>query len=94
MVKEKAKCVIIGRKPRFGNEHKTLFVRFFDTNDAHLKGIIPKKEYTFENIEKGLIKGLDIDYFTEGNDLVINNVDYVEIERKGSIVTVKGKHKK
>jgi hypothetical protein len=85
----KAKSIIISRKPRGNNMLKTATISFFDDNDPHLKAKAPKEMLDFENTEKVEIKGMDVDYYTEGNDLVINDLESVSVEKKEDTVTVK-----
>ena len=80
MQKYDCKCVILGRlawDPKY--PERPVFVRTFRKNNAHLTGEVPKDTPEFQNIKIMRITGIDVDYFTEGSDLVINNLKYVEI---------------
>lgn len=84
----KAKSILVARMPREGNEYKTATVKLFDTNSPHRKGVLPEKQLDFPSTRKVVIKGLDVEYLTEGNDLVINNLEEVDISEQDSITVV------
>jgi hypothetical protein len=92
-MKYTAQSVMIGRKPREGDdEFKTATVSLFAKNNPHLHGEAPLKTMDFRNVEKVRLRDLvNISYYTEGNDLVVNNLKEVEIEQDGSIVTITGR---
>ncbi len=92
-MKYKAKCVIVGRKKNKAKENYSALISLFHKNDAHLEGEVPEHVIELEDIEKIIITGLEVDYFLLGNDLVLNNVDYVEMEQKGKVIYLKGKQK-
>ena len=92
-MKYKAQSIMIGRKPRVGNnEFKTATISLFAKNNPHLAGEAPLKTMDYENIEKVRLRDLvNISYYLEGNDLVVNNLKEVEIDVDGTIVTITGR---
>lgn len=85
-----AKSVIVGRMPRKKpEEFKTAFIKAFSTLDPFTADF-PVKEFEYSNIEKVVFLHNDpnLEYFTEGNDLVIRGISQVTVERKGSIVEI------
>ncbi len=84
---------MIGRKPRVGeNEFKTALITMFAKNNPHKCAEVPTDTVEIENIEKVRIKDLvNISYYLEGNDMVINDLEEVSIEQDGSILTLRGK---
>ena len=91
--KRVAQSIMIGRKPRVGNnEFKTATISFFSKNNPHLTGEAPTHTMDYENIEKVRFRDLvNISYYLEGNDLVVNNLKEVEIDRQDTILTITGK---
>ncbi len=89
------KSVIIGRKKRenMANEGRPCFFAFYSMNKPQTSGKVPDKIVDFEDVHKVIIKALDISYLLEGNDLVINNLEYLEIANDGGHLIVTGKQK-
>lgn len=92
-MKYETKSVMIGRKPRIGdNEFKTATIALFSKNNPHKCGEAPIKVLDFENIEKIRLKELrNVSYYLEGNDIVVNDLVEVEIMHEDSIITLTGK---
>ena len=87
----KTTCAIISRKPKDDhNDYKTAVIGLYDTNNPHKKDIYPKVIYEFSNIEKVRLKGLNISYYLEGNDLIINDLEELFIIHEGTMLIVKG----
>lgn len=90
-IQVKATCAIIGRKhQRNDNEFKIATIGLYDENNPHKSGKFPKTVYEFSNIEKIRIKGLNLSYYTEGNDLVINDLEELLIIQQGTFLVLKG----
>jgi len=93
----KTKSVILGRrKAQLKDKHddlkKPCFIDLFDINNPHKQAEPAKKIIEFEKIHKIMIRGLKIDYLLPGNDLVINNLDYIDIKKDGDHIHLSGKH--
>ncbi len=88
----KAKSVIISRKP--GKTKDTAFsawIGLFDENNPHMKGRAPFEVIEIKEIEKVRLFDLrNISFYLLGNDIVINNLLHVQIEKEGNIVTITG----
>ena len=83
-----AKSIIIGRKPRVdGNEFKTAFVKVYDKINPLTIEEFPPKELDFPNMEK-VVFNTFLEYYLEGNDIVLDNLESVDIETKGTTVTI------
>lgn len=84
---------MVGRKPRIGtNKHKTATISLFSNNNPHKTGEVPREVLEYPNIEKVRINDLiNISYYLEGNDIVVNDLDQVEIRLDKTILTVVGK---
>lgn len=52
-------------------------IRLFDVNNPHKTMSMPKKTLEFKNIEKFRIRNLNVSYYLEGNDIIMN--DLIEI---------------
>lgn len=91
-MKHTTKSIIIGRMKRPNKEEEVYpcFISLFDINDPHKTGEVPKKKLEYERIEKVIIKGLDINYLLAGNDLLINDLQEVEIDKEDCILHIKG----
>lgn len=57
-------------------------IKFFDINDPHKTTEIPKEELRYENIHRVLLKNLEVKYLPVGNDLVMNDVGKIKIDKK------------
>ena len=79
----KVKSIIIGRKKNEGKEllGRPCFISMFDTNDPHIKNISPKKILDFKSIKKVILKGFEVNYLLEGNDILVNNLSSLEIKQ-------------
>ena len=86
-MKYKTKSVLVTRMPRVeDNEFKTASIKLFSINNAHKTEELPVESFEYPNIEKIVIKGIAIDYYLEGNDLIINNLSEINIEKKDTII--------
>lgn len=87
------KSVLISRmaKEDENDEHKTAILRFFDVNNPHLTEEFPKKVIIYTNKRKVRIMGLNVSYYLEGNDIVVNDLEEVQIENENSSLYIKGK---
>jgi hypothetical protein len=92
-MKYQIKCAIIGRKKNKEKENYYALVSLFHKNDAHLTGEVPEHVLEFEDIEKVLINGLNVDYHLLGNDLVLNNLESIDVELKGKTIHISGSQK-
>jgi hypothetical protein len=85
------KSVLIGRMPRKDNDKfKTAIIRLFKVNNPHKTTEFPFKTFEFSNTEKIRIKRLNVSYYLEGNDLVINDLDEIFITREDTKLVIKG----
>lgn len=90
-LKVEATCAIVSRKPQENeNEFKTAVIGFYTENNPHKKGLFPFLTYEFTNIEKIRIKGLNISYYLEGNDLIINDLEELMIIKEETLLVIKG----
>ena len=90
-IRFEAKSVMIGRLPRKdGDQFKTVSIKIFDENNPHLAGIFPIKELEFNNIEKVRIRRLNVSYYLEGNDIIVNDLEEARIIKQGSVILVRG----
>jgi len=89
MAKYECKCAILGRLAWDSKyPERPVFVRTFNVNDAHLTAEVPKDTPEFQNIKIMRIEGLIVDYFTEGSDLVLNNLKFIEVVKDPKDETV------
>jgi len=91
-LKYDTKSVVIGRKKRPNKEDTEYpcFLNLFNINDPHKSGQVPEKMLDFEKIHKVTINGLDVNYLLPGNDLVINDLEFIEVEVQGPHVIITG----
>ena len=96
MTKYKAKSAIVGRKkrPSKDTELYPCFVHLFSINEPHKSGEVPEKMLEFEEVHKVVITGLDVQYLLPGNDIVINDLEYLELQADGPHIFLKGRQKK
>jgi len=97
-MKYKTKSAIIGRSGKrddFGNG--PVFIHLFSMNDPHKKNVVPDKFIDFQKIHKVVFKGLDLSFLLAGSDILINDLEFIEInEEKGKPgnLIISGKHLK
>ena len=84
------KSALIGRKKGREPEKYICFVNLFDINDPHLTDTVPTRFFDFEDLTKVEIDGLKACYFLKGNDIAINNLRKIKIERDGRKLKVSG----
>ena len=89
-----AQSILIGRKKSTEKDYnlRPCFISLFDDNNPHLSTEGPKEVLEFDAVHKVIIQGLKVNYLLPGNDLVINNLKEVEVEKNGPHITVKGIH--
>lgn len=91
--KFETKSVMLGRKPRVGNnQFKTAMISLFDKNNPHKTGEVPIKTMNFEDVEKVRIRNMNVSYYLEGNDIVINDLKKIDIhvDEKNKKIVLKG----
>ncbi len=94
-MKYKTKSIIIGRKKgEEGSDTKPCFIALFDVNDPHKKNVVPKEIIEYDKVHKIMLKNFDVNYLLPGNDLVINDLEFIQIEKEGPHITIKGKQHK
>lgn len=95
-MKFKTTSIIIARKNRnksCGDFNRPCFISLFDVNNPHKTSKSPKKIINFDNKHKIEIENLYINYLLAGNDLVINNLEFIDIKEKGEHLIISGKQK-
>ncbi len=74
------KSAMIGKRGKRDDEGNCpVFVHLFDINDPHKTDKVPDKFLEFENVHKIQIKGLDISYLFSGQDILINDLEWIEV---------------
>jgi hypothetical protein len=96
-MKYKTRSAIIGRSGKRDEEgNGPVFIHLFSENNPHKKNIVPDEFIDFQKIHKIVFKGLDLSYLLAGSDILINDLEYLEVEEEkekpGNLI-VKGKHK-
>ncbi len=94
----KTKSALVGRsgkRDEFGNG--PAYIHLFDINDPHKSKEVPKEFVDYKKIHKIVLKGLDISFLLAGSDILINDLEYLEVEEEkgkpGNLV-ITGKQKK
>ncbi len=94
----KTKSALVGRagkRDEFGNG--PVFIHLFDVNDPHKSNLVPKEFVDFKKMHKIVIRGLVINFLLAGSDILINDLEYLDVEeepgKKGNLI-ISGKHKK
>jgi len=80
--KHKAKCAMLSRKPRTNedDDFKTAVIALFNENNPHKTGKTPLKVLEFPNMEKIRVRNLNVSFYLEGNDIVINDLKEIKLE--------------
>jgi hypothetical protein len=90
-IQVKTTCAIVSRKPeKNDSEFKTACIGLYDMNNPHKSNNFPNVVYEFSNIEKVRIKGLNVSYYLEGNDIIINDLEELMIIKEGTFLVLKG----
>ncbi|MEM4397182.1 MAG: hypothetical protein QW757_00995 [Candidatus Woesearchaeota archaeon] len=99
-MKYKTKSAIIGRAGKRDEDgNGPVFIHLFSVNDPHkLPDAVPDKFVDdFKKIHKIVFKGLDLSFLLAGSDILINDLEYIEVEedkeKPGNLI-VSGKQKK
>jgi hypothetical protein len=92
----KTKSALIGRAGKrddFGNG--PVFIHLFSKNDPHKSDVVPDKFIDYKAIHKIIFKGLNLSYLLAGSDILVNDLEYIEVEEdtesKGNLI-ISGKH--
>ncbi|MBT7903188.1 hypothetical protein HN587_04970 [Candidatus Woesearchaeota archaeon] len=89
--KIKTKSVLISRLPRKeGDDFKTVVLKLYDINNPHKTAEFPTKTLEFANNEKVRIRRLNVSYYMEGNDIVINDLEEIYIEKRPKKLLLRG----
>ena len=90
-IQVKTTCVIVSRKPALDDDSfKTAVVGLYNVNNPHKTNTFPHTVYEFSNIEKVRVKGLNVSYYLEGNDIIINDLEELMIIHEKSFLVLKG----
>ena len=85
------RSAMIGRLPRKGEEEfKTVSIKLFKNDNAHKTEELPFKELEIRNIEKVRFRHLFVTYYLEGNDMILNHLEELNIMKKGTVLIVRG----
>lgn len=90
-LKFSTKSALISRLPRRDEDtYKTAVIRLYNVNNPHKTTEFPTKTIEFNDTEKVRIRRLNVSYYLEGNDLVINDLEEIYITREDNKLVVKG----
>ncbi|MBU1199529.1 MAG: hypothetical protein KKF46_06850 [Nanoarchaeota archaeon] len=91
-IKVKTKSILImGLERKSDEDFKSVAVRCFEVNNPHKKqGVFPTKVYKFSNIEKVRIRRMNVSYYIEGEDIVVNDLEEIYLIREGTKLMLKG----
>lgn len=91
-MKYKTKSIIVGRKKgEEGSDTKPCFIALFDVNDPHKKNVVPKEIIEYDKVHKIILKGFNVNYLLPGNDLVINDLEFIKVTKEGPHIVIEGK---
>lgn len=72
------------------DNHPTLLIKLFDVNNPHkIPNLFPKVTYEFTNIEKVRLRRLNVSFYLDGEDIVINDLEELYIIHEGSKISLK-----
>ncbi len=90
------KSAILGRSGKRDEDgNGPVFVHLFSVNNPHKSpNVVPDTFVDFEKIHKIVFNNLDISYLLAGSDILINDLEYINVEEdsksKGNLI-VSGK---
>jgi len=94
-MKYETKSIIVGRKKgEKGSDTKPCFIALFDVNDPHKENVVPKEIIEYDDVHKIMLKNLDVNYLLPGNDLVINDLEYIDVKKEGPHIIIRGEQLK
>lgn len=90
-MKYESKSVLIARRKVRGRDKMPydVDIKLFDVNDPHKTTAFPVKTLEFAEAEKVAITGFKVDYWSLGNDVVINDAGKFEIDKTNAEVRIK-----
>ncbi|MBN2052019.1 hypothetical protein JW756_00785 [Candidatus Woesearchaeota archaeon] len=73
------------------NTYKTVVLRLFKINNPHKRhNVFPTHVFRFTNTEKVRIRRLNVSYYLEGEDIVINDLEELYIIHEDNKIVLKG----
>jgi len=90
-MKYESKSVLIARRKVKGRDKMPydVDIKLFDVNDPHKTTSFPTQTIEFPEAERVTIIGFKVDYWSLGNDVVINDAGKFEIEKTKAEVRIK-----
>ena len=93
-MKYKTKSLLIGRMYKNeGDDFRTVSIKLFDVNNPHKTTKFPKETLEYPNIEKVKLNGLNPIYYSEGNDIIINDLQSVDMKIEKTTIVITGVQK-
>lgn len=83
--------LIISRKKNKELQTYNVLIALYDITDPHNSSIEPIEVLEFESVKQVVIKKLTVNFLTEGNDLVINGLNSVNISEVGDQLLIQAK---
>ena len=78
----KTKSAMVGKRGKRDEEGNCpIFVHLFNINDPQKTDKVPDQFLEFEQIHKIIIKNLDVSYLLAGQDILINNLEFLEVKK-------------
>ena len=95
-MKYEAKSILVGRKKKYDDDPdvRPCFISLFKENDPHKTGEVPFEILEFDKMHRVNLEGFNIKYLLPGNDIVVNDLEYIEINVDEPHLDVTGKQKK
>jgi len=93
VIKIATTSVLISRddSEKADNEHRTAVLRLFKVNNPHKKkNVFPTHVFRFSNIEKVRVMRLNVSYYLEGPDIVVNDLEELYIIQEDHKLVLKG----
>jgi len=86
------KSLMMGRLPRNGEELKPVSIKLFNINNPQNTEEFPVEELVCKNILYVKIHKLNVTYYPEGNDIIINDLEELRVTKKGEVLILRGYH--
>jgi len=91
LIKVPTTSVLISRsKTKEGKEYRSAIIKLFKINNPHKTQEFPFLTYEFTEIEKVRIRKMNVSYYLEGNDVVINDLEELYIIHEENKIILKG----
>lgn len=90
IIRIKTTSALVSSKKTKDDKFNTAIIRLYHVNNPHKKQVFPHTVYEFTNTEKIRFRRLNVTFYTEGSDVVLNYLEELNIQHEGKKVVLRG----